>query len=420
MSGGKLTISFNYCCISEKIEINGTFSDKIIQLKTITESNFVGSIVTYSNFSSQELLRLYQTHKNQRLSISFKENPLSTSYSEYGIGYVGTVNLKDYKLFLTDEDGSIRDDLFESNIRHFQGQVDVNKKIKNTINNIDNKDFWWLNNGITIIATNPTQIGKTLSIDGVQIVNGLQTSYSIFNHLAHSIDDTRSVLVKVIINDDKETIDRIIASTNSQNPVSPALLRATDDIQRELELFYLTSGYFYDRRKNYYKNHGKPANRIFSIQTTAQVIESIIYRNPYSARSKPTTLIKDDSNYSRIFNPEVNFQAYLNCCLLYKKTSEYWGQIQDSNKKRKISNFKLHLSRICASFITSLSEYSIAEIENLKTSDLNEERFQEAVDLLISAIDDYQTTHPDANLINMAKAKGLTDELKKKLDDKFN
>ena len=91
-----------------------------------------------------------------------------------------------------------------------------------------------------------------MSIENIQIVNGLQTSYSIFNNHNGDEDDNRSVLVKVIINNNKETTDNIIASTNSQNPVSPTLLRATEPIQRNLELFFLNEGYYYDRRKNYY------------------------------------------------------------------------------------------------------------------------------------------------------------------------
>jgi hypothetical protein len=41
------------------------------------------------------------------------------------------------------------------------------------------RDFWWLNNGITIIATDFSQHGKTLYLDDLQIVNGLQTSFVI-------------------------------------------------------------------------------------------------------------------------------------------------------------------------------------------------------------------------------------------------
>jgi hypothetical protein len=420
INGGNLNVDFNYCSNAEIVQINGVYESKVEQLKELTKNQFIGAKIEYSNYSCEELLKLYQTHRNQRLSLAFKESPLSTNYAEYGIGYLGTVNLGDYKTFLSDEDGTIRDDLFESNIRHFQGLVDVNKKIKNTIENPDQKDFWWLNNGITIIANNPTQVGKTLSIDNVQIVNGLQTSYSIYNNFDGNSDDKRSVLVKVIINDDKETIDHIIASTNSQNAVSPALLRATDDVQRHIEQYFFNSGYFYDRRKNFYKNQGKPSSKIFSIQIAAQSIESILYNNSYSARSKPTSLIKEDTTYQRIFDPNKNFNAYLNCCLILKKTNEYWGNITDSVLKARISNFKLHLSRISTSFVLNKSNFTIDELADFDLNIYDQHKFENSVELLTDAIDTYQIANPDANLINMAKTKGLTDEMMVKLNTKFN
>src|SRR5690606_23790522 len=126
-------------------EISPTFEDKVQQLKTIARSQFVGAKIDYFNYSSKELLKLYQIQTNDRLQLKYKETPLSTGYSDYGIGYVGTVKLPDYKMFLMGEDGKIREDLFESNIRHFQGTVDVNTKIQRSIQNTSTEDFWWLN-----------------------------------------------------------------------------------------------------------------------------------------------------------------------------------------------------------------------------------------------------------------------------------
>lgn len=419
IAGGILKVKFNYCAYSENVTVNDTFIDKVRQLKGIAQSHFVGAEIEYTNYSSEELLKLYQTQKKERLQLKYKETPLSTSYDNFGIGYVGTVKLADYKTFLTDDDLSIREDLFESNIRHFQGLVDVNKKIKDSIENPVNEDFWWLNNGITIIATNPSLVGTTLSMDNVQIVNGLQTSYSIFLNHNGSDADIRSVLVKVIINEDKKTIDHIIASTNSQNPVSPSLLRATDDVQREIELFFLNLGYFYDRRKNYYKNQGKPAGRIFSIQTAAQVIESIIFNNPNTARSKPTSLIKEDSTYNRIFNPTHNYKAYLICCLLNKKIVELWGNIEDREIKNKLANFKLHLTRIAASFLTNKRAVGIDDLVNIDLELLDEEIFNESTVFLTESLDIYQQENEDTNLINMAKTKGFTDALIVRLNERF-
>ncbi len=414
-----MEVVFNYAANAEVVEINGTFEQKSEQLKQIASRIFVGASIEYMNYSCHELLKLYQTQKNERLQLIYKETPLSTSYDEHGIGYVGTVKLGKYKQFLTDEEGNIREDLFESNIRHFQGAVDVNTKIKNSIEDISAEDFWWLNNGITIIASNPSLVGTTLSLDNVQIVNGLQTSYSIFLHHNGNQNDTRSVLVKVVINEDKRTIDHIIGSTNSQNPVFPALLRATEDIQRELELFYINAGYYYDRRKNYYKNQGKPASRIFSIQATAQIIESLLFNNPHSARSKPTSLIKDDQTYNRIFDQTRDYKVYLNSCLLNKKVIELWTNIDDKDLKNKLTNFKLHLSRIISSLIMEKSTIVAEDIRDLNIDHLDDNKFNETVEFIAQSIDSYQVDNPEANLINMAKTKSFTEYVLNKLAEKF-
>lgn len=419
VAGGKITISFNYCTFSEKIEANGAFSAKVDQLKQIAATSFVGAKIEYSNYSSEELLRLYQSHKIERLSLTFKENPLSTRYETFGIGYVGTVKLAEYKKFIKDEDGKIREDLFESNIRHYQGKVDVNEKIKTTIEAPVDEDFWWLNNGITIIAETPSLVGTTLSIDNIQIVNGLQTSYSIFLYHNESEDDQRSVLVKVIINNNKKTIDHIIASTNSQNPVSPALLRATDDVQREIELFFGNEGYFYDRRKNYYKNQGKPAAKIFGIQSSAQAVEAIVFNNPHITRSKPTSLIKDDATYKRIFSQAFNYRLYLNCCLVAQKTSDFHRNITEAVIKNNLSNFKLHLARVTVCLLAGKHNPTLDEITAVNISSLDQPLFDQAKEIVNSAINDYQTANFGSNLINMAKVKQFTDFLTTKISSRF-
>lgn len=419
INGGKILIDFTYACNANDIEVNGAFLSKVEQLKSLTRKIFSNEHVTYSNYSSSELLKLYQTHKTNRLVLEFKEQPLSTSYKEFGIGYVGMVKLADYKNFLTSESEEIRDDLFESNIRHFQGEVDVNKKIKSTIENIQEKDFWWLNNGITIIAEAPNQVGKKLSVENVQIVNGLQTSYSIYNSHNGDNSDDRSVLVKVIINSNKETIDNIIASTNSQNPVSATLLRATESTQRNLEIFFYNKGYFYDRRKNYYKNQGKPSSKIFSIQYTAQAIRAIIFNDPHSARAKPTSLLKEDKTYNQIFDPSKNYEGYLNCCLINKKSNDFWLNIDESEKKGLTANFKLHLAWLCPRITLAKKSISFEELSSFDLLRLDQSKFDESLDFLIDLISKFKDKNPSANLINMAKSGDFTKFVIEKLELKF-
>lgn len=419
ISGGKISLEYMYICNASDKKYNTVFTQKSEQLVDATKNLFGTSDVCFSTSSSHELLKLYQKQKSNRIAIEFKDRPLSTDFNENGIGYIGTVKLGQYKEFLTSDNGEIRDDLFESNIRHFQGSVDVNKKIKDSIENPSTEDFWWLNNGITIIAEEPKEVGKKLSIENIQIVNGLQTSYSIFNHHTSDIEDNRSVLVKVIINKDKETTDNIIASTNSQSPVSATLLRATEPVQKDIEQFFLNEGYYYDRRKNYYKNQGKPATKIFSIQLTAQSVQSIAYNDPHTARSRPTSLLKKESNYKKVFDPKKSFKSILNCCLIYKKGHNFWLKYDYPAIKNKTSNFKLHIAMILSKEYFKKTNVSFKEIETVDMDLINEDLFDAAITFLNKEIDDYLINNHETNLINIAKNKFFTDYLLERLKDKY-
>ena len=135
----------------------------------------------------------------------------------------------DYYNFLCDPvDGTLRKYLFESNIRDFQNRSVVNNDIEHSITDGSDFDFWWLNNGITIIAEQGTLVGKTLHLDNTQIVNGLQTSHTIYNTLVKSIkqDEKRSILLKIVITDKKETMDAIIKSTNSPKPSTSFIIES--------------------------------------------------------------------------------------------------------------------------------------------------------------------------------------------------
>jgi hypothetical protein len=129
ISGGSISLQYIYVCNAIKVETNSVFKEKTEQLISLSKDRLSSENISFCLYSCNELLGLYQKQKSNRQAIEFKERPLSTEFESGGIGYIGTVKLAEYKNFITTEDGNIREELFESNIRHFQGSVDVNKKI---------------------------------------------------------------------------------------------------------------------------------------------------------------------------------------------------------------------------------------------------------------------------------------------------
>jgi len=96
----------------------------------------------------------------------------------------------------------------------------VNKDIAVSLRDTANKDeFWWLNNGVTVLASQISSSPGYLSITNPMIVNGLQTSYEIYSYFSTSRsegdNDTRTMLVRVIKTTDAGAQDRIIKATTT-------------------------------------------------------------------------------------------------------------------------------------------------------------------------------------------------------------
>ncbi|AJI79470.1 AIPR protein [Corynebacterium singulare] len=223
-------------------------------------------------------------------------------------GKVALVNLSDYFNFLTDEEGQLNQHFFEDNVRDFEGKVEVNENIISTLQSDSaSPDFWWLNNGITILVSDsPISRAKTYSLRDVQIVNGLQTSRCIFDYFSEHAEklksDSRSVLVRILSPSEAPEKDRIIRATNSQTTVSVASLRATDPVHREIEGALKLNAIYYDRRKNYWKNQGVSPMKIISVVALSQAVISAFLHKPNTARARPSSFLKTDSTYDEIFN----------------------------------------------------------------------------------------------------------------------
>ncbi len=420
IKGAHINIQFYYGCISNEIHESDTFKAKKEKIILQAQTKVHNANVTFDLFSAEELLSLHSEKTEVHLELKFKEQPSTIDYKGSNIGYIGVVKLPDYFDFITDKEGIIRESIFEENVRHYQGDVDVNKNINESLNSDFETDFWWLNNGITIIAQEVRPLAKTLQVEGVQIVNGLQTSYTIGKNYIKDEKDTRSVLVKIVKSSDKETIDKIISATNRQTPVNPALLRATDDTQRKLELFFEQKGYFYDRRKNFYKNQGKPISKIFAIQSTAQAIHAILNRKPGEARAKPTTLIKTKESYESIFKSDINFQAYLNCCIVVRNVETRLKNPAIQKEERSlIRTFTYHTSRILVSEALKKSHPTGEELSTLDISCLTDDIFKSSIEFLKEAINEFKTTSSTTTSSSISKSGPFEELLTKKLIDRY-
>jgi hypothetical protein len=142
--------------------------------------------------------------------------------------------------------------LFDKNIRGFLGNTKINRAMVKTLREHD-QEFFYLNNGITIVAESVTPLRDSVDIDLPQVINGQQTIRTLAEHAENKTNV--SVLVKVIelaVQRERSRDDfvaKVVEGTNWQNSISLADLRANDHIQIQLERALYNLRYLYLRKR---------------------------------------------------------------------------------------------------------------------------------------------------------------------------
>lgn len=281
-----------------------------------------GAEINVKHLGAETLYGLAAASYSKPGVLKFKSSPIREPNS-----FVGIARISDYLEFVRDADGNLRQEMFEANVRDFEGKNFVNKSIAETLQTIDQVEFWWRNNGITVLGRTVDAPQDILTIEQPLIVNGLQTTYVLDKadregRLAADRRD-EGVVVRVIASDDERVRDTIVVGTNRQTRVPGPALYASDPIQLDIERFFLSDGWFYERRKNLYRNQGKPANRRVSIGLLAQAVISLELLQPDQARARPSSLLVRQKSYNSIFNRKMPIAAYLSAARLVARVSQF-------------------------------------------------------------------------------------------------
>lgn len=316
----KLIISFNYATFATELHPN--VQAQAEELKTTVHKLFPSpkTVVNVTFWDAKELLLAAQSQPEHKLNLPLAENPINIGTH---CDYIALVNIAKYYRFITDESGALRKYLFDSNVRDYQGHNSVNQDIHNTLSSPTGEDFWWLNNGITLLTDEAILVtSKELVLTEPAVVNGLQTSNEIYQYFLANPDqlesETRNVLVRVIVPESEDSRDRIILATNNQTNIPKSSLRANDPIHWQIELYLKGRGLFYDRRKNYYKNQGRKSVEIVSVSFLAQCMISLFLQKPNYARARPSTLLIKDETYNELYIENQDLDVFYNSAKLGK------------------------------------------------------------------------------------------------------
>lgn len=363
-----LRISYFYSSKGDQPDIN--VQRKVEKLKAAVHRHFPSADFGFTFLGASELLALARRAPQTTYTLPLAENPISSAGQ---VGFVCLVRLRDFFAFISDSSGLLRRAIFEANVRDYQGRTEVNDDIQLSLQDPHQEDFWWLNNGITVLATKASQSGKTLTIEDPQIVNGLQTSTEIFNYCKkfNTEQDDRKILVRVIVPSEAESRDRIIKATNSQTAIQQASLRATDKVHRDIEEYLRPRGLFYDRRKNYYKNEGKPRDNIVGIPHLAQAVMSTLLQRPDTARARPSSLLKKDDDYGKVYSDAHPIEMYYTCAETMRRIEEYLKLPTTGLTPKDRNNLRFYIAMYALSKLTGSKTPASSDLAKADLSKLD-------------------------------------------------
>jgi len=372
-------VSYFYTC--KGADPNENVTRKVDKLKDVLAKFFASAEFRFNFLGASELLELARRTPQTSYPLVLTENLVSSGGQ---VDFVCLVQIRDFFKFITDESGTLQKQIFEANVRDYQGRTEVNDQIQQSLQERNLEDFWWLNNGVTILASQASLSGKTLTIEDPQIVNGLQTSTEIFNYCEkfNTEDDHRKILVRVIVPAEPASRDRIIKATNSQTSVQQASLRATDKIHRDIEEFLRPKGLFYDRRKNFYKNEGKPRDKIVGIPHLAQAVMAIVLGRPDTARARPSSLLKKDEDYEKIFSSRYPIELYYVCAEGMRLVEAYLKTTVSGLAAKDRNNLRYYIAMHAVQLLAGKFTSSPAELAKLDITHLNELRIKNSLNIV--------------------------------------
>lgn len=270
--------------------------------------------------------------------------------------------------------------IFDKNIREYLGSTGVNKKIIDTLTNKEDRvNFFYYNNGITLICKEMSTI-KTVksnfnrnaqfSVKNPQIVNGCQTVNSIYevlknvdpNSLEEDFKDT-FVMLKVLQIDskndyEKELYENIVKFNNSQNSIDEKTFVSNNSMFLRFQREFEKRGFLLlikQSDKNTYKNKYKSISTLqenahkylekynlemkkitdffIPLEKLLQIILAF-QAGGFEAFTKKSSLLKSDSQAYKIVteflkNDSVTYSPLIDLWLLYFLSEKHKKQSED-------------------------------------------------------------------------------------------
>ncbi len=256
--------------------------------------------------------------------------------------------------------GKYHNALLSQNLRYFVKNKTIDRDVDDSIKNKPD-EFWFKNNGITIICDNYELSSKVLKLYNFSVINGGQTTRKIYDSADIFEGKDLYLICRVIKNphDDKEEKQQFIyevsKATNSQKAIKPSDLRANNKEQKLFEDALLRSGVFYKTKRGMEVPASyRSAYLNCDLPKVGKLALAGLFLMPGSSRNKPSIIYEEENNfYDTIFAfatmnriaPYIADLLYVDYYFDKKFITNYRVTIVNDGKKRFAGN--------CRTFVTA-------------------------------------------------------------------
>ena len=310
-------------------------------------------------------------------------------------GIVATVAASELINLVKDpkDPNKIIEDVFNDNVRVFLKLKNrINQGIYDTALSEQNFVFWYLNNGITILCDEcnytPNTRSPLVQLKNLQIVNGGQTTHTLFEAYLEDSSRLKNVLVLVRICETKKDYrigERISETTNSQIPIRTRDLHANDRIQKKLEEQFRSLGFYYERKKNQFQD--EPKNKRLDNELLGQIY--LAYYLDMASEAKDQKKIIFGDKYDDIFDEnEITASKMLKPYMIYLPLEKKKKEIQKKKRKNEPVNEKeSFISRATFHILNVVKIIEKRESLNLDNEDSMYLAIQKAINYVNEVVD---------------------------------
>jgi hypothetical protein len=227
------------------------------------------------------------------------------------------------------------DDLFSANIRGFldmlSRKTSVNRGILETVTQVPQR-FWVFNNGITILTKKFAAKKSSVTVNGVSVINGAQTT-GVLGKAPRDQAAACRVQCRFIMCGDSETVEEIIENNNTQNAIKAFDIRSNDPIQRRLQTEFSAVNVVYMHRRQGAQRLGESA---IQAETLAPFLAAFHGEFQIAIRQR-RTIFEDHSTYGEVFPQQISAKHVLLIQALSVAISNYKLQLVEGERQSKLN-----------------------------------------------------------------------------------